>query len=62
MRGKGIRKVNGIGHGDHYIHLKLKVPNVLSRKQEALIKAYAEMETDTPGTITDITQTKGGKP
>ncbi|ODM98433.1 hypothetical protein Ocin01_08249, partial [Orchesella cincta] len=61
MRGKGIRKVNGIGHGDHYIHLKVRVPNVLSGKQEALVKAYAELETDTPGTINGITKTKGGK-
>jgi len=61
MRGKGIRKVNGIGFGDHYIHLKVRVPNVLSGKQEALVKAYAELETDTPGAINGITVTKGGK-
>ncbi|ODM89514.1 hypothetical protein Ocin01_17166 [Orchesella cincta] len=61
VRGKGIRKVNGIGFGDHYIHLKVRVPNVLSDKQEALLKAYAELETDTPGAVNGVTKTKGGK-
>lgn len=61
MRGKGIRKVSGIGYGDHYVHMKIKIPSVLSAKQEALVKAYAEIETDTPGTVSGITKTKGGK-
>ncbi|CAL8128985.1 unnamed protein product [Orchesella dallaii] len=60
IRGRGIRKVNGIGVGDHYVHLKVKVPNVLSVKQEALIKAYAELETDTPGTVKGVIKTAGG--
>lgn len=26
MSGKGIPKVNSYGYGDHYIHIKIKVP------------------------------------
>ena len=26
MNGKGLRKVNGYGFGDHYIHIKIKIP------------------------------------
>lgn len=59
MRGKGIRKVNGIGHGDHYINLKIRIPTVLTNKQESLLKEYAALETDTPGTIIGISKTKG---
>lgn len=60
MRGKGIKRVNGFGHGDHYVHIKVKVPSGLSAKQEALIRAFAELETDTPGTIKGVTKTKSG--
>lgn len=61
LRGKGIRKVHGVGHGDHYVHVKIKVPQVLSHKQKALAVVLAEMETDTPGTIEGVTKTVGGK-
>lgn len=60
LRGKGIRKVDGIGHGDHFVHLKVRVPNNLSSTQQALMKAYAETERDTPGTIKGVTKTKSG--
>ena len=26
MSGKGIPRVNSYGYGDHYIHIKIKVP------------------------------------
>ncbi len=54
LYGKGLRKVNGYGFGDHYIHIKVKVPVRLTEKQRALILAYAELEDDTPGTINGI--------
>jgi len=60
LKGKGIRKVNGFGQGDHYVHLKIKVPARLTDEQQALIRAYAELEDDTPGTVTGITNTKSG--
>lgn len=61
MNGKGLRKVNAYGYGDHYIHIKIKAPTKLNEKQKALIMAYAELEDDTPGTINGMTYTKSGR-
>jgi len=61
MTGKGIKKVSGYGHGDHYIDIKIKAPKKLSDKQLALLQAYAEIESDTPGTIRGLTYALGGK-
>lgn len=61
LRGKGIKRVNGFGHGDHYVHIKIKIPTGLTPEQEALIRAFAEYETNTPGTIKGVTKTKSGE-
>ena len=61
MSGKGIRKVSGYGYGDHYINIKVKVPVKMDDKQRALLRAYAEMEVDTPGTINGLTYAAGGR-
>ena len=60
LSNKGLRKVNSYGHGDHYVHVHVKVPIRLSPKQKALILAYAELEEETPGTVNGITYTKDG--
>ncbi|KAJ8678986.1 hypothetical protein QAD02_014773 [Eretmocerus hayati] len=60
LNGKGLKKVNTIGYGDHYVQLKVKVPTSLNEKQRALIQAYAELEDDTPGTIHGLTSKKDG--
>ena len=59
MEKKGIKKVSGFGHGDHYINIKVianfkddcmtravqvKAPKKLDEKQRALLQAYAELE------------------
>lgn len=46
--------------GDHYVNIKVDVPKSLTKKQEALIKAYAELEENTPGTIKDLHHKKDG--
>lgn len=62
MAGKGIKKVSGYGYGDHYLHIRIEPPKTLTEKQRALLQAYAEIEGDTPGTISGLTYTKqGGK-
>ena len=33
----------------------------MDEKQRALLRAYAELESETPGTITGVTYTKGGQ-
>uniref|UniRef100_A0A1B6GHS9 DnaJ homolog l(2)tid, mitochondrial n=1 Tax=Cuerna arida TaxID=1464854 RepID=A0A1B6GHS9_9HEMI len=60
---KGLKKVNTTsGYGDHYVHIKVKVPKNLTEKQRALILAYAELEDDTPGIVRGITYKKDGNP
>uniref|UniRef100_A0A915PG74 Chaperone DnaJ C-terminal domain-containing protein n=1 Tax=Setaria digitata TaxID=48799 RepID=A0A915PG74_9BILA len=61
LTGKGIKKLNYAGHGDQYINIKVKVPKLLTDKQKALIQAWAELETDTPGTIQGINSTVEGR-
>ncbi|VDO73282.1 unnamed protein product [Onchocerca flexuosa] len=61
LTGKGIKKLNYAGHGDQYINIKVKVPKLLTEKQKALIQAWAELETDTPGTIQGISSTVEGR-
>ncbi|XP_011196500.1 protein tumorous imaginal discs, mitochondrial isoform X2 [Zeugodacus cucurbitae] len=58
LRGKGLKRVNAHGHGDHYINIKIDVPKNLTAEQKALMEAYAELETDTPGQINGITRQK----
>eukprot|EP00088_Acartia_fossae_P017313 TRINITY_DN1980_c0_g1_i2.p1 TRINITY_DN1980_c0_g1~~TRINITY_DN1980_c0_g1_i2.p1 ORF type:complete len:473 (-),score=98.96 TRINITY_DN1980_c0_g1_i2:900-2318(-) len=61
MTGKGLKRVSGYGYGDHYINIKIKPPKNLDEKQKALLQAYAEIESNTPGTIQGLTYALGGK-
>lgn len=61
LSSKGMKKVNGYGHGDHYVTLKIKVPSRLDERQKALAQAYAELEQDTPGQIMGVTYKTDGK-
>ncbi|KAM6352698.1 dnaJ homolog subfamily A member 3, mitochondrial isoform 1-T1 [Alca torda] len=60
MSGKGIPKVNSYGYGDHYIHIKIKVPQRLTDRQRALMMSYAEDEADVEGTVNGVTNTASG--
>ncbi|XP_075035530.1 dnaJ homolog subfamily A member 3, mitochondrial isoform X2 [Mixophyes fleayi] len=59
--GKGITRMNSYGYGDHYIHIKLKVPRNLTDRQRTLMLSFAEDETDMEGTVNGITNTTTGK-
>jgi len=61
LRGRGIRKVDGFGMGDHIVTFKIQIPAYLHPAQIALLKAYAKTETDTPGTVAGINKTDDGK-
>ncbi|KAF5284882.1 hypothetical protein FQA39_LY16932 [Lamprigera yunnana] len=61
LSNKGMKKSNGYGHGDHYVTLKIVIPKDLDQKQRALVKAFAELEKDTPGQIFGITFKNDGK-
>ena len=38
LRGKGISRLRASGHGDHFVEVKVKIPNSLNRKQKQLLK------------------------
>lgn len=61
LEGKGIKRIASYGYGDHYLTVNIKVPKNLTEKQKALITAYAELETDTPGSVEGIILTNDGK-
>ncbi|XP_028310858.1 dnaJ heat shock protein family (Hsp40) member A3a isoform X2 [Gouania willdenowi] len=61
LTGKGIARVSGYGFGDHYIHVKIKIPKALTDRQKSLLLSYAEDETDVEGTVNGITSTSTGK-
>uniref|UniRef100_A0A2M4D0C9 DnaJ homolog l(2)tid, mitochondrial n=1 Tax=Anopheles darlingi TaxID=43151 RepID=A0A2M4D0C9_ANODA len=61
LTGKGLRRVNSYGSGNHYIHLKIQTPTKLTTQQKALLQAYAELEEDTPGQIMGVTYRSDGK-
>lgn len=56
-----MKKVNGYGHGDHYVVFKINVPKQLSPQQKALAQAFAELEENTPGQILGVTMKTDGK-
>ncbi|KAM4584731.1 dnaJ homolog subfamily A member 3, mitochondrial-like [Odontesthes bonariensis] len=60
LQGKGIRRVNSYSYGDHYVHVKIRVPKKLSRKQRSLLLSYAEEETDVQGTVNGVSPSAGG--
>ncbi|RXN24183.1 dnaJ -like protein [Labeo rohita] len=61
LSGKGIPRVSGYGYGDHYVHVKIKIPKMLTDRQRALLMSYAEDEADVEGTVNGVTSTTAGK-
>ncbi|XP_015227678.1 PREDICTED: dnaJ homolog subfamily A member 3, mitochondrial isoform X1 [Cyprinodon variegatus] len=60
LSGKGIARVSGYGFGDHYVHVKVKIPKTLTDRQKSLLMSYAEDETDVEGTVNGVTNTSTG--
>ncbi|XP_022593918.1 dnaJ homolog subfamily A member 3, mitochondrial-like isoform X1 [Seriola dumerili] len=60
LQGKGIRRMNSYSYGDHYVHIKIRVPKKLTRKQRSLLLSYAEEETDVQGTVNGVNPSAGG--
>uniref|UniRef100_A0A671TEB6 DnaJ homolog subfamily A member 3, mitochondrial n=1 Tax=Sparus aurata TaxID=8175 RepID=A0A671TEB6_SPAAU len=59
LQGKGIRRMNSYSYGDHYVHIKIRVPKKLTRRQRSLLLTYAEEETDVQGTVTGVSPSPG---
>ncbi|TDH15759.1 hypothetical protein EPR50_G00012320 [Perca flavescens] len=60
LQGKGIRRMNSYSYGDHYVHIKVRVPKKLTRRQRSLLLSYAEEETDVQGTVNGVEPSAGG--
>nr|XP_056722211.1 dnaJ homolog subfamily A member 3, mitochondrial [Euleptes europaea] len=60
MSGKGIPRVSSYGYGDHYIHIKIRIPKRLTDRQRSLMLSYAEDETEVEGTVNGIANTTTG--
>uniref|UniRef100_A0A7N6FC85 DnaJ homolog subfamily A member 3, mitochondrial n=1 Tax=Anabas testudineus TaxID=64144 RepID=A0A7N6FC85_ANATE len=60
LQGKGIRRMNSYSYGDHYVHIKIRVPKKLTRRQRSLLLSYAEEETDVHGTVNGVSPSAGG--
>jgi molecular chaperone DnaJ len=48
MRGKGITRLHGRGHGDQHVKVLVKVPEKLSQDEKVLIQRLAEIERKDP--------------
>lgn len=58
LPGKGLKRVNTYGNGDHYVVIKIGVPKKLSKKQKDLLESYAQIEENTPGQIFGVSSFK----
>lgn len=38
LNGKGLKRVNAYGQGNHYVDLKITIPKSLSQEQKALLQ------------------------
>uniref|UniRef100_V5GLP0 Putative lethal tumorous imaginal disc protein n=1 Tax=Ixodes ricinus TaxID=34613 RepID=V5GLP0_IXORI len=39
LANKGVKRLNSSGYGDHYVHIKIRIPQKMSDKQKALVQA-----------------------
>ncbi|XP_057181807.1 dnaJ heat shock protein family (Hsp40) member A3b isoform X2 [Triplophysa rosa] len=60
LAGKGIPRINSFGYGDHYVHIKIKIPKKLTQRQRMLLISYAEDETDMEGSVDGVTKPAAG--
>ncbi|XP_003737482.1 protein tumorous imaginal discs, mitochondrial [Galendromus occidentalis] len=66
ISGKGLKRVNARGNGDHYVNIKIEVPTSLTPEMKALMQAFAEVDKNSErfGSVGDSKskdQTRGEK-
>ncbi len=44
LEGQGVPSLRGYGHGNMYVHVQVKTPGNLSKKQEELLREFATLE------------------
>ena len=40
LRGKGVPRLRGGGHGDHYVRIKVRIPKTLTKRQKELLEEF----------------------
>lgn len=52
LAGRGFKSLDSLrSQGDHFVHLRVKIPKALSSEQRKIIEEFALLETGTPGSI-----------
>uniref|UniRef100_H2ZB36 Chaperone DnaJ C-terminal domain-containing protein n=1 Tax=Ciona savignyi TaxID=51511 RepID=H2ZB36_CIOSA len=51
---KGIKKVNSYGFGDHYVHVRINSPKLLTERQKELLLEFAQEESNVNGTVDGV--------
>ncbi|TNN31838.1 DnaJ subfamily A member 3, mitochondrial [Liparis tanakae] len=54
LQGEGVRRRSGSGSGDHYAHIKVRVPKKLTPRQRALLLLFAEDELLVSGSVNGL--------
>merc|ERR1712029_492880 len=55
LSGRGIKNMEShSAYGDHIVHIMIKMPVNMTEEQKELIREYAYLEKDTPGTINGV--------
>ena len=52
LRGKGIQQLRGPSKGNHIVHLKLKIPQKITSKQEELLREFEKESEDSRAGLT----------
>lgn len=61
LSGRGIRHLETHNsHGDHIVHIHIKMPVKLSPEQREIMEEFARLETDTPGTVNGVDKSMWG--
>lgn len=58
--GKGIRRLNGSGRGDHYVNIKVHLPKFVTNEQRKLIEDFAKLDTSISGTVNGLGKDNDG--
>src|SRR5262249_39798773 len=48
LRGKGMPVLQGFGHGDHRVHVNIKVPRRLTDEQRRLLEQFEQLADEDP--------------
>ena len=55
LSGRGIKHMESYNtHGDHVVHIMIKMPASMTEEQREIIREYAYLEKNTPGTINGV--------